>query len=175
MFAADDLMIDAPFQVVSGRLTHLLNHRALHAVCEDAYEGGWELTLRVGPFGGVRGLSRLVRVRTLEPVHRGERMTVALRWEATGATGDLFPVLDAELILSSAGEGRSRLELLGSYRPPWGRAGVVVDKMIMGRVAEATIGSLLDDMVAFLMEPEPGWQVESPAPHVLPLANPEET
>jgi hypothetical protein len=176
MFAAHDAHIDAPYHVVSGRLTHLLNHRALHEVCEAAYEGGWQITLRVGPFGGVRGLSRLVRVRTLEPVHRGERMTVALRWEATGTTGDLFPQLDAELILSSAGEDRSRLELVGSYRPPWGRAGVVVDRMIMGWVADATIRSLLDDMAAVLMESEPSFQVESgPAQQVLPLTNPKET
>jgi hypothetical protein len=176
MFAAHEVTIDASYQVVSGRLTHLLNWGALHAVSEAAYEGGLESTLRVGPFGGVRGLSRLVRVRTLEPVRRPERMTVSLRWEATGVTGELFPVLDAELILTPAGEDRSRLELVGTYRPPLGRAGVVLDRVIMGRVAEATIRSLLEQTAFELATPEPERQADPDTVRSwLPLANPEES
>jgi hypothetical protein len=44
-------------------------------------------------------------------------MSVALRREATGATGRLFPVLDADISLSPAGEHTARLALAGSYRP----------------------------------------------------------
>ena len=45
---------------------------------------------------------------------------LALRWEATGAGGRLFPVLDADLTLAPDGEG-TVLPLAGSYRPPLGR------------------------------------------------------
>jgi hypothetical protein len=175
MFAAHDVTIDAPYREVSGRLTHLLNRDGLHGVSEAAYKGALEFTLRVGPFGEVRGLSRLVRVRTLQPIRRDDRMAVALRWEATGSTGELFPVLDAELVLTPAGEERSRLELVGSYRPPLGRAGMVLDRVIMGRVAEATIRSLLEHTAAELQSPEPESQPQpGSARSWLPVATPED-
>ena len=142
MFAVHEVTVDARFDAASARLVHLVNAGALCGVCEAAYEGGLA-AVRVGPFGGVRGLSKLVRVRFLEPVQRGATMTVALRWEATGATGELFPVLDADLILAGDGTERARLALAGSYRPPFGRAGAVLDRAVMHVLATATIGSLL--------------------------------
>ena len=36
--------------------------------------------------------------------------------------GDLFPVLDADLILARYGDDNVQLGVSGSYRPPWGRA-----------------------------------------------------
>ena len=44
-------------------------------------------------------------------------MSAALRWEAAGAAGGLFPVLDAGVRLSGDGDG-SRVTLAGSCRPP---------------------------------------------------------
>lgn len=82
-------------------------------------------------------------------------MTVSLRWEATGASGELFPVLDADLVLSAEGHDRSRLELVGSYRPPLGRAGAVLDRAVMNRVAAATIRSLLEEAAAAIVDPAP--------------------
>jgi hypothetical protein len=70
-------------------------------------------------------------------------MTVALRWEATGAAGGLFPVLDAHISLAPAAEHATRLALTGSYRPPLGRIGAALDKAILNRVAAATIHALL--------------------------------
>jgi len=150
MFAAHEVMIDAPIEVVSARLMHLLNRGALRGLSDAAYDGGLQTLWRVGPFGEQRGLSRLVRVRTLEPIRHDETTSIALRWEATGVTGELFPVLDAQLTLSSGGQDRSRLELVGSYRPPLGRLGEVIDRAIMAQVAEATIRSLLERAAAAL-------------------------
>jgi hypothetical protein len=155
MFAVHEVTVDARYEVVTARLIHLINWGALHGVCEAVYEGGLETVLRVGPFGGQRGLSKLVRVRVLDPVRRGGTMAVSLRWEATGVAGELFPVLDADLMLLADGDDRSRLELVGSYRPPFGRAGVAVDAVIMGRVAAATIRSLLESLAVVLAQPAP--------------------
>jgi hypothetical protein len=47
----------------------------------------------------VPGASKLVRVSLLEPVPRDDTVRQALRWEATGIMGGLFPVLDADLTL----------------------------------------------------------------------------
>jgi hypothetical protein len=174
MFAAYQVAIDAPYHVVSDRLNHLMNWSVLHGVSEAAYEGGLETLLRVGPFGATRGLSRLVRVHSLKPVRRNGETTVALRWEATGVTGDLFPVLDAQLTLAPDGEHRSRLELVGSYRPPLGPAGTILDRAIMGRVAEATIRTLLEQAVAVLANPAEATDPQT-APSWRPLPNPEES
>src|SRR5262245_49134669 len=116
MFTSHEITLDLPYDMASGRLVHLINWGSLHGVSEAAYDGGQDVLMRVGPLGGWRGLSKLVRVRVLDPVRRGTTMTVSLRWEATGPASELFPVLDADLILTGAVEGRSRLRLVGSYR-----------------------------------------------------------
>ena len=153
MFASHEVTLDARYEAALLRLVHLINWGALHSVSEAAYVGGWQALVRVGPFGDAPGLSKLVRVRVLDPVRRGATMTVSLRWEATGAAGELFPVLDADLTLTRDGEDRSRLRLLGSYRPPLGRAGATLDRTIMNRVAVATVRTLLDKIADALADP----------------------
>jgi hypothetical protein len=175
MFAARDVVIDAPYHVVTARLPHFLSGGALDGVSEAAYERGLETTLRVGPFGATRGLSRLVRVRSLDPVSHDGKTTISLRWEATGMMGDLFPVLDAELTLTPDGKERSRLELVGSYRPPLGRAGAALDWAIMVHVAEATIRSFLERAAAAIANPAESQAHPNPALYWRLRATPEES
>lgn len=153
MFAAEEVTVDVRFDVALARLTHLINQGALQVPSEAAYEDGLATVLRVGPFGSARGLSKLVQVRWLEPVRRGDSLRVALRWEATGATGELFPVLDADLTVAPDGDDQVLLGLTGSYRPPFGRAGAVLDRAIMHRVAAATIKSLLGRIADAVADP----------------------
>jgi hypothetical protein len=153
MFAAAEVTVETRFDVATARLTHLINRGALHAPSEAAYEEGLAAVLRVGPFGSTRGLSKLVQVRLLEPTRRGVTMSVPLRWEATGATGELFPVLDADVILTPDGTDRVRLGLTGSYRPPFGRTGATLDRAIMHRIATATIQSLLGRFAEAIADP----------------------
>jgi hypothetical protein len=88
---------------------------------------------------------------------------VALRWEATGPTGVLFPVLDADLTLTPAQRSSTtpdsppgtRLRLLYSYRPPLGRLRAAIDTAVLSRVATATIRSLLDDLAGLLADTTP--------------------
>jgi hypothetical protein len=155
VFAVCEITMDVTLEVAAARLVSLLHRDALSGVCEAAYEGGLTAVLRVGPLGGKRGFSKLVRVCYLEPARHDATMTVPLRWEATGPTGDLFPVLDADLILTRHGERRALLALTGSYRPPFGRAGAILDKAIMHRLATATIGALLTALAAAIAQPAP--------------------
>lgn len=85
--------------------------------------------------GGLRAASRLVLVQFMDPVYRDEAMTVGVRWEATGVTGGLFPVLDAEIRLSGTGSRGSRVMLTASYRPPLGAAGAGFDRLLLHTVA----------------------------------------
>jgi hypothetical protein len=114
-------------------------------------------------------------VSTLEPIRRDETTSIALRWEATGVTGELFPALDAQLTLSSGGKNRSRLKLVGSYRPPLGRLGELLDRAVMAQVAEATIRSLLERAAAALTAAHPPPDTKpGPVARWLPLPDPDQ-
>jgi hypothetical protein len=145
MFVSEERVLAAEFGEAAARLAKLPRGdwtRALSAV----YEGGVEYLLRVGPVGAlttVPGVSRLVRVRFAEPLRRPGMMTVGLRWEAAGMTGGLFPALDADIQLTEAPGGGSRIALTGSYRPPLGSLGVELDRFVLATVASSTIRALL--------------------------------
>lgn len=170
MFVAHEAVVDAGFEVASVRMVNLINQGALRGASGIAYDTGVAAVLRVGPFGGGRSFSKLVHVLFLNPVKRGATMTVALRWEATGATGELFPVLDADLILAGDGAERSQLAVVGSYRPPFGRAGAVLDRAIMHRLATATIRSLLASLADAIQRPAPGPHPATDTPQFQPTA-----
>jgi hypothetical protein len=91
----------------------------------------------------VPALSRLVWVHFLEPVQRGAVTVVTLRWEAVGATGRVFPALDADITLVSDGGQATLLGLTGVYRPPGGALGAGLDRIVLHRVATATVHSFL--------------------------------
>jgi hypothetical protein len=82
-------------------------------------------------------------------------MSVGLRWEAAGAAGSLFPVLDATITISPAGRSTARLALAGCYRPPLGHLGAALDTAVLHRVATATISSLLRSVAEAITHPAP--------------------
>ena len=82
-------------------------------------------------------------------------MVLPLRWEATGVTGRLFPVLDADLTMTPAGAGQTLMTLNGAYRPPLGGIGAELDRVVFRRAAAATIGSLLTRIADVLASPAP--------------------
>lgn len=155
VFITCETMLDLTYRAAQARLANLVNGGGLTGPSQAAYERGLEGTIRVGPFGDMPGASKLVRVRFLDPVYRDDIMTVALRWEAAGATGGLFPVLDADITLTPAGENTARLAMTGSYRPPLGRLGADLDRMLMHRVATATLRQLLGSAAETLTSPAP--------------------
>src|SRR5262249_60288825 len=104
------------------------------------------------PFGGMPGMSKLVRVRLLDPVPRDGSVLVPMRWEATGLMGRLFPVLDANLMLGEDDHGRAVLRIAGVYRPPLAALGEELDQTVLRQVASATIRSLLRRLAALLAD-----------------------
>lgn len=142
MFVGDEVRLDAGFAVARERLLRLGEGGALLATSAGAYGPG--LT-RVG----VAGVSKLVRVQARVLSWTNVSAALALRWEAIGPGGGLFPVLDADLTLAPAGAG-TMLTLAGAYRPPLGPLGQAVDRAILHRVAVATIRSFLVEVAAQL-------------------------
>jgi hypothetical protein len=79
---------------------------------------------------------------------------LALRWQATGPGGRLFPALDADIWLTPAGEHSARLSVAGVHRPPLGTLGADLDKAVFHRVADATVQSLLARVADVLARPQ---------------------
>ena len=144
MFVAHELITSVSFPVACARLRTLLREGWLGAASEDAYRHGYITVIRVGPLADHLGASKRVRVRFLDPVSHNETLTVGVRWEATGITGALFPVFDGDINLAPAGEQATRLTLVGVYRPPLDRLGATLDRLILHRLATATIRALLE-------------------------------
>lgn len=150
VFVSEERLLAVDFQAASSQLGLLTRGGWLHAASETVYNDGVEYLLRVGPLGAVPGASRLVRVRFTEPAYREGTTSVGLRWEATGVTGSLFPVLDADVRVTDAGGKGSWVTLTGSYRPPFGAVGDGLDRLALHTVAEATIRALLAQITAAL-------------------------
>ena len=171
MFVVQDLTIRIGSREAQARFQNLLHGNWLAETSRVACEGGVEGLLRVGPAGPVA--AKLVRVRFLDAVYRGDVMTVGLRWEAAGAAGTLFPVLDANISISPAGDDAAQLTLAGSYRPPLGRLGAGLDRTIMHRVAAATMRCLLQSVAEALVSPAPaGHPAEDASPGWQPVPEP---
>jgi hypothetical protein len=144
MFVGDEVQLEIGFALARQRLARLSESGALFGPSEDAY--GPSLT-RVG----VAGVSKLVRVQARELSWTDTSAGLALRWEATGAGGALFPVLDADLTLAPGTVG-TVLRLTGAYRPPMGALGQALDRAVLHRLGEATVRTFLARVAAQLAD-----------------------
>ena len=135
MFVGHEVLLEVSFAIARERLVRLAEDGALISASEDAYGRGTADLTRVG----AAGLSKLVRVQLRELSWMDRSAGLAIRWEATGPAGGLFPVLDADLRLASTGDQVTLLTLAGAYRPPLGPLGEALDRVILHRVADATI------------------------------------
>jgi hypothetical protein len=152
MFVSHEFVLESRFEIASARLVALADGTALAGISARSFDGNEEALLRVGPLSADPGFSKLVQVHTLTPIHTDLTTIVSMRWEATGVTGGLFPVLDADLILVRAGRDQARLRLMGSYRPPLGRAGAALDRVILHRLATATVHAFLRDLAIAIVD-----------------------
>ena len=164
---ADSVHVELPATTVATRLEEGGSWLAPHVAAAAA--DGDAIRLRVGP-GGPAWLGKTVAVRIGRPDRTGDTIRVAIVWEATGASA-LFPRFDGTLDLVDLDPERCELSLSGRYRPPLGRAGQALDDVLLGRVARATVRSLLRRVALGLEhptavpEPEPSLD---PSPPVQP-------
>jgi hypothetical protein len=148
MFVCEELRLNATFLAARDRLAALAQAGSLLTAAQaategpDASDGSAGLT-RVGPLGPVRGLSRVVEVQLGELSAHEDSAHLALRWEADGPGGGLFPALDADITLARVDDQATTLTLTGVYRPPLGGVGAGLDQAIMHRVAVSTIRDFL--------------------------------
>ena len=172
VFVRAEILINRNFEAARTSLSHLARGCRLTEASEAAYESGLIGQLRVGPAGDVPGMSKLVRVYVREPVLRDGSAVLAMRWEATGPGGRLFPALDADLTLTPLDEGSCRLTMDGAYRPPLAALGAGLDRVILNRIANATARSLLAAMADSLSgQPPSGLPASGQPPSGLPAGS----
>ena len=168
MIIAAEVRLDIGFNAAQARLTNLARSGLLRRASDDAYRDLGTGLARVGPLGAAPGLSRLVTVR-FNNMTVGEGVAVgAMRWEAAGPGGTLFPTLDADIKLTAAGPDLTVLAVSGSYRPPLGSLGAGLDRTLLRRVAQATIQAFTQRVGTAIVRPAASPEAE----HAGPLSNP---
>lgn len=165
MFVGEETRLDVSFAVARERLTRLGERGALFRPSADAYGDGTAHLARVG----VGGVFKLVRVQVRELAWTDQAAGLALRWEAVGPGGALFPVLDADLRLTPDGEHGTLLTMTGAYRPLLGPLGTALDRALLHQVAAATVRHFVVKVAAQLTShPGPAWSANragcSPSP-----------
>jgi hypothetical protein len=101
------------------------------------------------------GLGRRVAIQLGEPVRFPSMTSLPLTWEPVGLEG-VLPRLDATIEVGSLGGDRTQLAISARYRPPLGVVGRAVDRVLLHRVAEATLKDFLDRLGAAITLSEPG-------------------
>lgn len=144
MFVEYSTEVTAPLGAVENNLERV--RTSLEEWADIAYRDGEQLTARVGPTENIAH-----RVELEIGVGRIQRsgLVYSIHWKAMGATV-LFPVLDADLVLTKLGADRTRITLRGTYKPPLGVVGRLADRAILGRVAEATVHNWVDRLAGEL-------------------------
>ena len=129
MFASHVAMLDVSFEVALARLAGLSANGVLDRVSADAYAAG-----------APPGVPPLARSRFRDLITRRGRAVLAVRWETSGHYGEPFPMLDADLTLTSAGHSATLVELSGVYRAEPGEDGPRMGAVVLGgfldRIAE---------------------------------------
>ena len=161
MFIADQVTLKGGFPAAYIRLGQLADGGLLLRVSNDAYSEGITALVHSGPVRHLpgRGLTgvRLGELILLTGQHGCARLP--LRWETAGPAGQ-FPVLDADITLTAAGEEDATvLVLTGAYRLPPGLAAGAGQQAVR-QCAAATIHSFLARLACAIARPagraEPG-------------------
>lgn len=146
VFVAEDVPLPLDYAAARARLLAQLRIDGLQASSSDAFEEGQEQLLRAG----VGAVSKEVLVQLLRPYEHDGVLVVPVRWVATGTSGALFPQLDGNLELR-AEDDASILGLQGSYRPPLSAVGGALDRLLLNRVAGATVRRFLAEIAMELV------------------------
>ena len=114
-----------------------------------AYRKGEELRTRIDP--GTFMPAKEVEIILGGPIGRSGSVIIPMDWKATGV-GALFPVMSADLVLQPVGPGLVQVVFRGSYEPPMGGFGRLLDRAIMHRLAEASAKAFLDQLCSAVEE-----------------------
>jgi hypothetical protein len=92
-------------------------------------------------------LSRRVELTIGERLRYGKGLRIRILWSDLSRPG-LFPVLDGEIEVNALGPEVTELALRASYQPPFGAAGVILDRAAMHHIAQASVADFWQRTVA---------------------------
>lgn len=138
-------MVERPFAEVEADLVALGD--GLDRSADVAYRHGEDLLARIGG----SGIAKTVLLDMGSP-SRGEASTsIPLVWWATG-TPSLFPTMEAELTVAPMGDDLTQVLFQGTYKPPLGAVGRVLDRAVLHRFAEMSVKDFVDRVVDLLSD-----------------------
>ena len=152
MFIGAEVRLSLSFSAAQTSLVNLARGGLLDRASGDAYRDLESGLARVGPPGAVPGRSELV-VRFADLTVRDGFAVGAMRWEATGPAGGLFPALDADITLTKAGNDATILAVWGVYRPQFGGLEAGLDRVGFRRVAQPAIRTFTRRIGAAITDP----------------------
>jgi len=137
-------LVDRPFADVSPDLIAM--GKAMSNTANVAYRNGEALMARLSGPGAV---AKTVLLEMGEPVRSADSTSVPLSWWATGTPG-LFPTMEADLIAAAMGPDLTQITFRGTYKPPLGLVGQMLDRAVLHRFAESSVKDFVDRIVAEL-------------------------
>jgi hypothetical protein len=145
--------VDVPFDLASRLFAENAQAVLQHATDDVAEEAGKlsrTLKVNVGGFDVAKEVE--VLVGEFEPAQL-TRSTVPIRWRAERGRL-LFPTLEADLhiVAISLDPPLTMVELTGTYEPPMGAVGAGADKLLLHRLAEASVYRFVHDIAMELRD-----------------------
>ncbi len=149
MFFAADTVVPLSLATARAALNRALAEGGLIAESRRANDDGLAFLARVGP-SGAPFPRKQVLLHVLPSRDVDGSTVVPLRWDATGATGQWFPSLDANLTLTEADAESTVVAVIGTYSPPLGSLGAAIDRAVLSTAATATARTLIREVAAQL-------------------------
>jgi len=176
MFIGAEVRLALAYNAAQVRLVNLARGRLLRRASDEAYRDLGSGLARIGPLGAAPAISKLVMVRFSDVAVHEDWAVGAMRWEATGPGGALFPALDADIKLTQAAEDATMLAVSGVYRPPLGTLGARLDLAALHRIAQATIRTFTHRIGTAITDPAslPDAEYTGLLPGFLPRPEPED-
>jgi hypothetical protein len=158
MFIGAEIPLTICFSHAQARLAKLIRGGLLGRASGSAYAAwntalAWNGPSGTAPWGTGLGLSRLARVQFRDTAAHGDQAIWPLRWEVTGPEGALFPVLDADIRLTPAGEDATLLAVSAVCRLPPAGLAANLDEVIRRRITQETIQTFTNHIGIAVMCP----------------------
>lgn len=143
MFIRYYLELDVPFADVESSLISDAP-TWVPGLAREAEDRGQQLLAEVGfEVDPSHRIDKEVEIELGSPYPMPSKTLFPIAWSAKGAEG-AFPRLEADIEIAPLGPSRTQLAISARYRPPFGVVGRVLDRVLMHRVAEATVKDFLD-------------------------------
>ena len=136
-------MVERPFEEVEAGLLAIGD--GIGETAAVAYRNGEDLVARIGG----SGFAKSVLLDLKQPVRAPGSTTIPLVWWATG-TPALFPTMDAELTVAVVSDGLTQVLFQGTYQPPLGPVGRMIDRTLLRRFAEMSVKDFVDRLIVLL-------------------------